>query len=85
MLTFWDGTKGAVIETKISLQWFLKMEDITKTALDFAVMDDVIQLYSPEVQKHRIGLGCEMSWSGDFPPTLVGTSDSAYYCQMENM
>jgi valyl-tRNA synthetase len=37
----------AVIEPKLSLQWFLKMEDITKPALN-AVMDDVIQLYPPK-------------------------------------
>ncbi len=34
----------AVVEPKLSLQWFLKMEDITKPALK-AVMEDVIQLY----------------------------------------
>lgn len=37
----------AVIEPKLSLQWFMKMEDITKPALT-AVMDDVIQLYPPK-------------------------------------
>lgn len=34
----------AVVEPKLSLQWFLKMEDITKPALS-SVMEDVIQLY----------------------------------------
>ncbi len=37
----------AVIEPKLSLQWFLKMEEITKPALR-SVMDDVIQLYPPK-------------------------------------
>jgi valyl-tRNA synthetase len=37
----------AVVEPKLSLQWFLKMDDITKPALS-AVMDDVIQLYPPK-------------------------------------
>ena len=37
----------AVIEPKLSLQWFLKMEDITQPALK-SVMDDVIQLYPPK-------------------------------------
>ncbi|WP_026956761.1 valine--tRNA ligase [Algoriphagus vanfongensis] len=37
----------AVIEPKLSLQWFLKMEDITKPALS-SVMDDVIQLHPPK-------------------------------------
>ncbi|MEB2779746.1 valine--tRNA ligase [Algoriphagus sp. C2-6-M1] len=37
----------AVIEPKLSLQWFLKMDEITKPALS-SVMDDVIQLYPPK-------------------------------------
>jgi len=37
----------AVVEPRLSLQWFLKMDDITKPALS-AVMDDVIQLYPPK-------------------------------------
>ncbi|PZX57637.1 valyl-tRNA synthetase [Algoriphagus ratkowskyi] len=37
----------AVIEPKLSLQWFLKMDDITKPAQS-AVMDDIIQLYPPK-------------------------------------
>lgn len=37
----------AVIEPKLSLQWFLKMEDITKPALS-SVMEDVVQLYPPK-------------------------------------
>ena len=37
----------AVIEPKLSLQWFLKMEDLTQPALK-SVMDDVIQLYPPK-------------------------------------
>ena len=34
----------SVIEPKLSMQWFLKMEDLAKPALD-AVMNDTIQLY----------------------------------------
>ncbi|MDN3670229.1 valine--tRNA ligase [Echinicola jeungdonensis] len=37
----------AIIEPRLSLQWFLKMEDITKPALS-AVMEDVIKLYPPK-------------------------------------
>lgn len=37
----------AVIEPKLSMQWFLKMEDLTKPALK-SVMEDVIQLYPPK-------------------------------------
>ncbi|MEX2594479.1 MAG: valine--tRNA ligase [Anditalea sp.] len=37
----------AVIEPKLSLQWFLNMETITQPALK-AVMDNVVQLYPPK-------------------------------------
>ncbi|WP_373522517.1 valine--tRNA ligase [Aquiflexum sp.] len=37
----------AVVEPKLSLQWFLKMEDITMPALS-SVMDDIIQLHPPK-------------------------------------
>ncbi|MBN3518418.1 valine--tRNA ligase [Algoriphagus lutimaris] len=37
----------AVIEPKLSMQWFLKMDEITKPALS-SVMDDVIKLYPPK-------------------------------------
>ncbi|PSL06448.1 valine--tRNA ligase [Cecembia rubra] len=37
----------AVIEPKLSLQWFLKMEEITKPALS-SVMEDIIQLHPPK-------------------------------------
>ncbi|WP_080237560.1 valine--tRNA ligase [Spirosoma rigui] len=38
---------NAVIEPKLSLQWFLKMEELAKPALE-NVMDDTIQLYPPK-------------------------------------
>ncbi len=38
---------NAVIEPKLSLQWFLQMEDLAKPALK-AVMDDVVQLVPPK-------------------------------------
>lgn len=37
----------AVVEPKLSLQWFLKMDDITKPALS-SVMEDIIQLHPPK-------------------------------------
>ncbi|MDR0874451.1 MAG: valine--tRNA ligase [Prevotellaceae bacterium] len=41
---------GAIIEPKLSMQWFLKMEDLAKPALD-AVEDDTIKFY-PEKFKN---------------------------------
>ncbi|MBP6410423.1 MAG: valine--tRNA ligase [Pseudarcicella sp.] len=38
---------GAVIEPKLSLQWFLKMEELAKPALE-NVMNDNIKLYPPK-------------------------------------
>ncbi|MDO9552769.1 valine--tRNA ligase [Rhodonellum sp.] len=38
---------NAIVEPKLSLQWFLSMEDITKPALQ-SVMDDIIQLHPPK-------------------------------------
>ena len=37
----------AVIEPKLSLQWFLKMDEITKPAFS-SVMEDIIQLHPPK-------------------------------------
>ncbi len=38
-----------VIEPKLSLQWFMKMEDLAKPALEI-VMDDTIQFHPPKVK-----------------------------------
>lgn len=38
---------NAIVEPRLSLQWFLSMEDITKPALH-SVMDDLIQLHPPK-------------------------------------
>jgi valyl-tRNA synthetase len=39
----------AVIEPKLSLQWFMKMQEITKPALD-VVLDETIQFYPPKIK-----------------------------------
>ena len=39
----------AVIEPKLSLQWFMKMEEMAKPALD-VVMDDTIRFYPPRMK-----------------------------------
>jgi len=52
----------AVIEPKLSLQWFMKMEEITKPALT-AVMDDVIQLYPPKFKNmYRVWMENVRDW-----------------------
>jgi valyl-tRNA synthetase len=52
----------AIIEPKLSLQWFMKMEEITKPALT-AVMDDVIQLYPPKFKNmYRVWMENVRDW-----------------------
>ncbi len=52
----------AVIEPKLSLQWFLKMEEITQPALT-SVMDDVIQLYPPKFKNmYRVWMENVRDW-----------------------
>lgn len=52
----------AVIEPKLSLQWFLKMEEITQPALK-SVMDDVIQLHPPKFKNmYRVWMENVRDW-----------------------
>ncbi len=53
---------GAVIEPKLSLQWFLKMEQLAKPALD-GVMDDTIQLVPPKFKNmYRVWMENVHDW-----------------------
>ncbi|AMQ56429.1 valine--tRNA ligase [Algoriphagus sanaruensis] len=52
----------AVIEPKLSLQWFLKMDEITKPAFT-SVMDDVIQLHPPKFKNmYRVWMENVRDW-----------------------
>ncbi|NVJ87373.1 MAG: valine--tRNA ligase [Algoriphagus sp.] len=52
----------AVIEPKLSLQWFLKMDEITKPAFK-AVMDDIIQLHPPKFKNmYRVWMENVRDW-----------------------
>jgi valyl-tRNA synthetase len=52
----------AVIEPKLSLQWFLKMEEITQPALK-SVMDDVIQLHPSKFKNmYRVWMENVRDW-----------------------
>ncbi|MBO0938222.1 valine--tRNA ligase [Fibrella sp. HMF5335] len=53
---------NAVIEPKLSLQWFLKMEDLAKPALK-AVMEDVVQLVPPKFKNmYRSWMEAPRDW-----------------------
>ncbi|GAB2569953.1 valine--tRNA ligase [Spirosoma areae] len=53
---------GAVIEPKLSLQWFLKMEELSKPALK-NVMDDTIQLLPPKFKNmYRVWMENVHDW-----------------------
>jgi len=52
----------AVIEPKLSLQWFLKMDEITKPAFS-SVMEDVIQLYPSKFKNmYRVWMENVRDW-----------------------
>ena len=52
----------AVIEPKLSLQWFLKMDEITKPAFT-SVMEDVIQLHPPKFKNmYRVWMENVRDW-----------------------
>ncbi|TDQ13575.1 valyl-tRNA synthetase [Algoriphagus boseongensis] len=52
----------AVIEPKLSLQWFLKMDEITKPAFT-SVMDDLIQLHPPKFKNmYRVWMENVRDW-----------------------
>jgi valyl-tRNA synthetase len=63
---------GAVIEPKVSVQWFLKMSEIAKPALD-VVMDDKVKFY-PRSLKIPISTGWRTSVTGIFPVSFGGDS-----------
>ena len=53
---------GAVIEPKLSLQWFLKMKDLSKPALE-NVMNDNIKLYPPKFKNtYRVWMENVRDW-----------------------
>jgi valyl-tRNA synthetase len=53
---------NAVIEPKLSLQWFLKMDELAKPALD-SVMNDTVQLYPPKFKNmYRVWMENVHDW-----------------------
>jgi valyl-tRNA synthetase len=77
---------GAVIEPKVSVQWFLKMSEIAKPALD-VVMDDEIKFY-PEKFKNTYkywmenirdwNISRQLWWGQQIPAFYYGDSENDF-------
>lgn len=77
---------GAVIEPKISVQWFLKMSDLAKPALD-VVMDDDVKFYPEKFKntyKHWMenirdwNISRQLWWGQQIPAFYYGTGDDDF-------
>ncbi|CAD0220926.1 valine--tRNA ligase [Chryseobacterium sp. D764] len=77
---------GAVIEPKISVQWFLKMSDLAKPALD-VVMDDDVKFYPEKFKntyKHWMenirdwNISRQLWWGQQIPAFYYGTGDEDF-------
>ena len=70
---------GAVIEPKISVQWFLKMSELAKPALD-VVMDDEVKFYPEKFKNtyrhwmenvHDWNISRQLWWGTEFRPITM--------------
>lgn len=77
---------GAVIEPKISVQWFLKMSEIAKPALD-VVMDDEVKFYPEKFKntyKHWMenirdwNISRQLWWGQQIPAYYYGEGDEDF-------
>lgn len=77
---------GAVIEPKVSVQWFLKMSDIAKPALD-VVMDDEVKFYPEKFKntyKHWMenirdwNISRQLWWGQQIPAFFYGDGENDF-------
>ena len=77
---------GAVIEPKISVQWFLKMSEMAKPALD-VVMDDTIKFYPEKFKNtyrhwmenvHDWNISRQLWWGQQIPAYYYGDGESDF-------
>ncbi|MET3536420.1 valine--tRNA ligase [Chryseobacterium limigenitum] len=77
---------GAVIEPKVSVQWFLKMSDIAKPALD-VVMDDEVKFYPEKFKntyKHWMenirdwNISRQLWWGQQIPAFYYGDGENDF-------
>ena len=77
---------GAVIEPKISVQWFLKMSEMAKPALD-VVMDDTIKFHPKKLKNtyrhwmenvHDWNISRQLWWGQQIPAFYYGTGENDF-------
>ena len=77
---------GAVIEPKISVQWFLKMSEMAKPALD-VVMDDTIKFHPEKFKNtyrhwmenvHDWNISRQLWWGQQIPAFYYGTGENDF-------
>lgn len=77
---------GAVIEPKISVQWFLKMSELSKPALD-VVMDDEIKFYPEKFKNtyrhwmenvHDWNISRQLWWGHRIPAFYYGSGENDF-------
>ena len=77
---------GAVIEPKISVQWFLKMSEMSKPALD-VVMDDTIKFHPDKFKNtyrhwmenvHDWNISRQLWWGQQIPAFYYGTGENDF-------
>ncbi|MBQ0152748.1 MAG: valine--tRNA ligase [Chryseobacterium sp.] len=77
---------GAVIEPKVSVQWFLKMSELGKPALD-VVMDDEVKFYPEKFKntyKHWMenirdwNISRQLWWGQQIPAFFYGTEENDF-------
>ena len=68
----------AVIEPKISVQWFLKMDEIVKPALAAVLEKEDIKFY-PKHYNNTYKYWLENIRDWNISSVMVGTSNTAYY------
>ncbi|MCG2792966.1 MAG: valine--tRNA ligase [Weeksellaceae bacterium] len=77
---------GAVIEPKISVQWFLKMSELAKSALD-VVLDDTIKFHPEKFKNtyrhwmenvHDWNISRQLWWGQQIPAFYYGTGENEF-------
>ena len=77
---------GAVLEPKISVQWFLKMSEMSKPALD-VVMDDTIKFHPEKFKNtyrhwmenvHDWNISRQLWWGQQIPAFYYGTGENDF-------
>ncbi|RRQ46100.1 valine--tRNA ligase [Chryseobacterium sp. SC28] len=77
---------GAVIEPKISVQWFLKMSELAKPALD-VVLDDTIKFHPDKFKNtyrhwmenvHDWNISRQLWWGQQIPAFYYGTGEDEF-------